>query len=291
MTRTDPLAFASLAAEQIIKGLGITSLPVNPTKIAKDKGITVVAKPIDDRGSSGMLVRRGNDFAIAYATHLENEGFENFSIGHELGHFFLPGHVEAVIRGDEGVHVSRAGFNSGDKFEAEADRFSAGLLMPRHLFFPALQRAGSGLAAIEVLRKLCASSMHATAIRYAQCAREPVAIVVSKGGSIDHCFMSEALKRVDGIEWLKKREQIPRETPTFEFNQLSSNVELGVQVNETSNLQDWFGGKHSVEISEDVIGLGGYGKTLTILYDVELPEPEDDDEEKNLIDSWTPRFR
>lgn len=238
-----------------------------------------------------MLVRLGNDFAIAYATHLQNEGFENFSIAHELGHYFMPGHVGAVIQGETGMHVSRAGFNSGDKYEAEADRFAAGLLMPRHLFFPAIENAGQGLAAVEALAALCKTSLHATAIRYTQCTRDPVAIIVSRGGVIDHCFMSDALRQLDGIDWLKKREGVPRNTATFAFNQVRTNVEHGIRLEETSNLQHWFGGKRRIEISEDVVGLGRYGKTLTVLYDIDLPEPEEEEDEDNLIESWTPRFK
>jgi len=291
MIKADPYAFAAVAAEQIVKGLGLTALPISPRTIAEAREIVVQAKPVSDKGCSGMLVRFGNDFAIAYATHLQNEGFENFSVAHELGHFYLPGHVEAVIQGDQGMHISRAGFNSTDRYEAEADRFAAGLLMPRHLFFPAIEKAGSGLAAIEKLADLCRTSLHATAIRYTQCTRDPMAIVVSRGGVIDHCFMSDALKHLDGIDWLKKREGVPRNTPTYTFNQVQSRVDRGERVEETSNLQHWFGGKRSIEISEDVVGLGSYGKTLTVLYDIELPEPEDEEDEDRLIESWTPRFK
>lgn len=287
----DPYAFAAQAAEQIVKGMGVTTLPVDPRAIAEKREIVVQAKPVEDKGCSGMLVRLGNDFAIAYATHLQNEGFENFSIAHELGHYFMPGHVEAVIQGENGMHVSRAGFNSNNKYEAEADRFAAGLLMPRHLFFPAIEKAGQGLVAIDALAILCKTSLHATAIRYTQCSRDPVAIIVSRGGIIDHCFMSEALKQLNGIDRIKKREGVPRNTATFAFNQISTNVEHGIRVEETSNLQHWFGGKRRIEISEDVVGLGRYGKTLTVLYDIDLPEPEDEEDEDNLIESWTPRFK
>lgn len=287
----DPYAFAAQAAEQIVKGMGVTTLPVDPRAIAEKREIVVQAKPVEDKGCSGMLVRLGNDFAIAYATHLQNEGFENFSIAHELGHYFMPGHVEAVIQGENGMHVSRAGFNSNNKYEAEADRFAAGLLMPRHLFFPAIEKAGQGLVAIEALATLCKTSLHATAIRYTQCTRDPVAIIVSRGGIIDHCFMSEALKQLNGIDWIKKREGVPRNTATYVFNQIPTNVEHGIRVEGTSNLQHWFGGKRRIEISEDVVGLGRYGKTLTVLYDIDLPEPEDQEDEDNLIESWTPRFK
>jgi hypothetical protein len=287
----DPYAFASLMAEQIIKGAGISSLPIDPKAFARGKGIEVEAKPPGSAGVSGMLVRVGNEFAIAYSTHLDNEGFENFSVGHELGHFYLSGHMDAVIPGGNGVHESRAGFNSKDRYEIEADRFSVGFLMPRHLFFPALERAGRGLSAIEAMSALCKTSLHSTAIRFVQCTREPMAIVLSMGGRIDHCFMSDSLKNTRGIDWLRKREAVPRGTPTHTFNQDPTNVAHAVRIEQTSNLQQWFGGNRSVEISEDVVGLGRYGKTLTVLYDIELPEPEEEDEEAALIESWTPRFK
>ena len=290
MIKSDPYAFASLAAEQIIKGLGIATLPIDPKAIARERGIEVVAKPMKNEGVSGMLVRYGNEFAIAYATHHENEGFENFSVAHELGHYFLPGHAEAVIVGDNGSHASRAGYSSGDKYEAEADRFAAGFLMPRHLFFPAFEKAGSGLAAIENLAGLCKTSLHATAIRYMQCTRDPLAIVISRDGIIDHCFMSDALKNIDGIDWLRKREGVPRNTATFAFNKIPTNVLYGTRIEETSNLQYWFGGTRSIEISEDIVGLGRYGKTLTVLHEIEVSDPEDEESEQSLVDSWTPRF-
>ena len=83
-------------------------------------------KPARDAGVSGMLIRVGNEFAIGYATHIDNEPFQRFSVSHELGHYFLPGHVDAVI-GESGIHESRAGFASNDRYEIEADRFAAGL--------------------------------------------------------------------------------------------------------------------------------------------------------------------
>ena len=237
-----------------------------------------------------MLIRVDNEYAIAYATHIDNEPFQRFSVSHELGHYFIPGHPDAVIDAN-GIHESRAQFSSKDRYEMEADGFAAGLLMPRRLFLPALERAGSGLAAIETLGALCKSSIHATAIRFAQCTPDPVAIVVSVGNRIDHCFMSESLKDVEGIDWLRKHETVPRTTPTFRFNGKSENVRCCTRITETSNLQDWFSGGRSIEISEDIIGLGSYGKTLTILYDIDVPEPEDEDDDEALRESWTPRFR
>ena len=268
---------------------GFTALPVDPLEIAGKVDIDVQAKPKTTVGVSGMLLRHGDNFGILYATHIENPGFQRFSIGHELGHYFLPGHIDAVLGGCN-MHESRAGFTSGDKYEMEADHFAAGLLMPQKLFIPAMRRAGEGLAAIEYLASLCQTSLTATAIRFTQCSRDPVAIVVSTGHTIHYCFMSDSLRDVDGIDWIRKREAIARNTPTFTFNQDLSKVQQAARVTATSNFQDWFGGHHSIEIREDVIGLGGYGKTLTVLHEIDIADEDEEDEEK-LIESWTPRFR
>jgi Zn-dependent peptidase ImmA (M78 family) len=88
-----------------------------------------------------MLLRVHNSFGIVYARHIDNLGVERFSIAHELGHYFLPGHVDAVL-GDRDSHESHAGFGSGDCYELEADHFAAALLMPRQMFSTALRRAG-----------------------------------------------------------------------------------------------------------------------------------------------------
>ena len=67
--------------------------------------------------------------------------------------------------------------------------------------------------------------------------------------------MSDALKVLGAIDWIRKREAVPRNTPTFAFNKDVDNVRRALRVDGTSNLQDWFGGRRSIEVSEDVIGL------------------------------------
>ncbi|MFP5348219.1 MAG: hypothetical protein ACLGHO_00055, partial [Gammaproteobacteria bacterium] len=151
--------------------------------------------------------------------------------------------------------------------------------------------AGEGFAAIEHLARLCRTSLEATSIRYAQCTDTPMAIVISTGKQINYCFMSDALKAVEGLDWIRKREALSRETLTYQFNQDADRVARAERDEGSSNLQDWFGGRHEVEVREDVVGLGSYGKTLTVLHSPDLPGEEEEDEEDSLIESWTPRFR
>jgi Zn-dependent peptidase ImmA (M78 family) len=67
---------------------------------------------------------------------------------HELGHYFLDGHVHSLFGLGQGLHQSESGFTSKNPVEREADAFAAGLLMPKTLFKTALAKAGQGLNAI-----------------------------------------------------------------------------------------------------------------------------------------------
>ena len=290
MSKTVPYWSATIAAEKVVKERAISALPVNPIALAQDLGIEVMSKPASAQGVSGMLLRRGNAFGIAYATHIDSIGFQNFSVAHELGHYFLPGHIDAVLSND-GVHESHAGFASGDRYEMEADHFAATLLMPRALFTDAMRTVGDGLPAIEKLAEQCRTSLTATAIRYTRCTRDPVAIVLSTGSRINYCFMSDALKEVEGLSWIRKGETLSTATTTFSFNQDPERVRHAERADDTTDIRDWFDGDHSLSITEQVIGLGNYGKTLTVLTAIDIEEQiEEIEGDEALVESWRPRY-
>jgi len=284
---------ASRFAERFLSEHKISSLPVDPVPIALNLGIEVYPKPTKSKGASGMLLRVGEAYAITYATHIESPGFQRFSISHELGHYLLPGHVEAVLDGN-GVHESFAGFRSDNEYEKEADSFAAGLLMPSQLFLSALSNTEPGLEAIEDLSSLCITSLPATAIRYAKYADYPVAIVVSTGSTIDYCSMSDSFKVLHDLEWLKKGQPVPRSTHTYAFNQKKKRVFEADRTEGVSSIHAWFGAGPEWDLIEEVLGLGAYGKTLAVLRPIIPDESKDDEEEQEfeseLTESWTPRF-
>lgn len=270
---------AVFSAERVIHENGITDLPVDPFAIAKNGHIEVIPRDPSDNGVSGMLIRVGEDFTIGYSTRINVFAFQRFSVAHELGHYYLPGHVEAVLDAS-GLHESRAGFSSSNHYELEADHFAAGLLMPRKLFIPKAENAGEGLAAIKSLSAICGTSLIATAIRLNQCTQYPLSIVVSTADKIEYCFMSDPLRDVQGIRWLHKGERLPENSLTREFNQCVSNIQKGLQKDCVLEAKDWFGENLESEMKEEVIGLGKFGKTLTVLHGINIPE----DREIDLVD-------
>jgi hypothetical protein len=96
-TQTFRLRMAKQKAEALLRDEGITALPVDPLAIAASRDIAVKPKPDTVEGVSGMLLRHGDVFGILYATHIPSEGFQRFSVGHELGHYFLEGHIDHLL--------------------------------------------------------------------------------------------------------------------------------------------------------------------------------------------------
>lgn len=284
---------AKAAANAVLHQMKVEGLWVDPEAIATSKGILVQAKPDTAAGVSGMLLKSGDHFGIMYATNIPSRGFQRFSIAHELGHYFIEGHPEALLT--EGFHESRAGFVSGDPFEQEADHFAATLLMPEAPFKKAIAEQDAGLACVEALRKACDTSLTATAIRYSALTSDGIAVICTTGDAVDWCFMSDGLKQAKGLAFLRKGIGVPLGTVTARFNATPENIRTGQRDEGERHLSDWMGGDRSYRIIEEVVGLGRYGRTLTILtckaLSLRSDAGPDDDDEEALIESWTPRFR
>lgn len=284
---------AEAAASVVLRDLSITGLRVEPEEIATSKGILVKAKPDTADGVSGMLVKAGDEFGIMYATRIPSRGFQKFSIAHEIGHYCIDGHSDALLT--HGIHVSHAGFVSNDPYEQEADFFAAALLMPERAFRRAIEDCDAGMICVEHLRRECETSLTATAIRYSNLTRDAVAVIISKGDAIDYCFMSEGLKQAKGIKWLRKGTPVPAGTVTESFNARPENVRTARKDSGEGRLNDWMEGDKVYKISEEAVCLGSYGRTLTVLtcksLSMRIEGAEGDDEEEALIESWTPRFK
>ena len=293
MKRPFRLKIAQQTAEAFLKKKGMLKLPVDPFEVADSLDIVVQGKPNDVAGVSGMLIRQGNSFGIIYATNIDSPGFQRFSVSHEIGHYLLEGHPENVFT--NGIHVSRAGFVTDDVYELEADHFAAGLLMPEVPFRSAAEDHEPGLDAIKQVAGLCHTSLTATAIRYAETSRDPVGVVVSTDGVVDYCFLSPAMQGLPQRTWVKKGSQIPIGSSAAALAANKARVLAAERVIDTVDIRDWLGGPTVVQATEDSVGLGSYGKMLTVLtFPMAAMQNEiDDDEETDdqVLDRWTPRFR
>ena len=270
---------------------GFSAFPIDPFAIAAHHDINVVAKPPDIEGVSGAILFVGEDVTIIHATNIRSDGFIRFTVAHELGHYLLEGHAEEICKAG-GHHHSRAGFTQGDqRIEIEADHFASGLLMPTRLVREFLNGSTIGLESILELANRAECSVTASAIRAAECAEHPLCIIVSADRSICYAFMSDAFKKLRPGGFLRKGTTLP-DSLTRQFNDEPERVEVGDRDCGQTDMVEWFGGR-SLPLDEEVIGLGSYGRTLTVLSNEELAQSDDEeteDEEESLIRSWEPKF-
>src|SRR2546426_183490 len=95
MTRGERIARRT--AIEVLDDLKIVTYPVDPEAIAQRRGLL-----FEERGGFpdtvfGAFFRAGDRFGIVVSTACFGEGHRRFTIGHELGHYFLPGHVEELL--------------------------------------------------------------------------------------------------------------------------------------------------------------------------------------------------
>lgn len=150
--------------------------------------------------------------------------------------------------------------------------------MPESLFRDAMLDAPEGFEGIEMLAGKCRTSITATAIRYASFAEHPVAVLVSSGTTISYCFMSERFRELVGRGWIGKGQRLHSGSATAKFNLDPKNIAAARQKSVWSRLDLWADDVCELELKEDVVGLGSYGKTLTVLFNNDLELDQDDEE-------------
>lgn len=262
-------------AQEMLNEAGVTSLPVEPIEVAKHFEIDVQAKPPHVSGASGWLLRVGDAFAIIYATHIASVGFQHFSIAHELGHYWLDGHPDHVFRsGTE--HISHAGFGSTDPIEREADYFAACLLMPKPLCKPLINKNLDGMAAVLDLAKQCETSLVAAAMRYAEIGHLPTGVIQCLNGRVEFCASYPLQSHVKWARPLLRNAKVPSNSATHRVSEDQDAILRGAEDSDSASAGDWFPGAQSnASLIEEVIGLGSFGRTLTLLTLEESDEDED----------------
>ena len=124
MTARNPLALVQEAKK---------SIPVNLEELARQLGVSVSYKRLDD-DLSGYIHKDGDQWEIAVnARHAPTR--QRFTLAHELGHFVL--HRNKLGEGTNDTKAYRADANKSfynsaieRRHEREANQFAAGLLMP-----------------------------------------------------------------------------------------------------------------------------------------------------------------
>lgn len=273
MARQISLLGAKNLAERILEEAGLLELPVDIESLAQKNNIIVEEMPTElaSRSVYGALLITNDTTAIFYSSLIKNLGFQRFTIAHELGHYFLDGHIDTLVDSD-GLHLSDSDFCSPNLCELEADHFASSLLMPAKLCRKLIGGCDDGLTAIKALADASWSSLTAAAIRYIDFASTPSAIIVSSKGIIQYSIKNRNFFQYGTLPF--KGSPLPKESLSYSV-MAPEKQKLLIDNELESDISLWVGGRHSFPCLEEIVPLGSTGKLLTILT---CPEKEEEDD-------------
>jgi hypothetical protein len=148
------------------------------------------------RGIDGMLKKRKkkNDWVIAYDGSIESKGRTNFTLGHELGHYFLHRNIHDNFECGQDTFFD---YNSSvsRKMEAEANTFASYLLMPIDDFRQQVGNARISLDLLDACARRYDTSFTATALKWLDFTKEIAIIVVQRDGFILWSYPSGSARK------------------------------------------------------------------------------------------------
>lgn len=171
----------SALADAVLHEHNPTDKPVDPEAIARVKGLVVVYGYYGE-AFDGLLRHRNGDFTVfCNLSRVEGKRTHRakFTLAHELGHFFISNHRNALRSGLAVHHPSFCEYESKLFVEQQADCFASNLLLPRERFVKSAITLGTsgGMRTILGLAQKFDVSVTATAIRYAALAVSPCIVI------------------------------------------------------------------------------------------------------------------
>lgn len=137
-----PRDHIKVAVQRLLKDAGITAAPIDIEALAVRQGAVVSYEPFKEE-LSGILIKE-NDRTVIGVNSSHPTTRQRFTIAHELGHLTLDHKGELFVDQTvklQGTVIRRDGVSSQavDRFEIEANRFAAELLMPESLIVAAVR--------------------------------------------------------------------------------------------------------------------------------------------------------
>ena len=277
-------------AEGILKQVPDMPIPVPIEDVARSVDITDITLIGTDSFEGGLVTDRDKSEGVILVNRKSRRQRQRFTIGHELGHFLMPLHLP-----DNGIQFmcTLADMRRSDssktadrsvRVEVEANCFAASMLMPAVLFRRDLAR--SAVPDIALLLRLCDkydTSKEATARRFCELTDTPSAAVFSKDGK----FLYAVRGREFPFIALRRDQPLAEKSLTARFKGVEGDVSNMAAIDSYwwTDAEPHCNGQI---LEQALLQVDGYRLTLLQLDEEGI---EEGDDEQDLIDAYTPRFR
>jgi Zn-dependent peptidase ImmA (M78 family) len=247
------------------------SARVDPVAIVRAKGITVSYGHYGD-AFDGLLEHRYRRFHIYInLDRVERAGSPRarFTFGHELGHYFIDEHRNALAAGLAPSHPSICEYESDLLVEKEADHFASNLLMPTYSFKQLAAPTALGLEGILKIAEHFGTSVTSTAIKYAQLDIVPCAVIKWNKDGFGWKWLSTETFRARYHKTIESVNYLPEDSPTAKAV-AGEHVPAQGFFSAGTTVSAWFpyvddGGYRNAILIEQAVPLGRFG-ALTFLY-------------------------
>jgi Zn-dependent peptidase ImmA (M78 family) len=256
--------------------------PVPIEDIAREVGIQDI-QDLDVEGfEGGLLSNPEKSTGIVMVKLGMAARRRRFTIGHELGHFLVPTHqgMQQCTKMDMSEARRDTPYR---RQEAEANRFSAALLMPKPSFTLEVRTLGSAdVSHIRALGDMYDTSMEATAHRYVELSREDCAIVFALQGRVRYVRPSRSFPKMA----VTTGGTLPVGSATARAG-VGAGSRPWAEVDGAVWLQTEWGRRPPRLLEQPLVQSNGYTITLLLL---DADEQERDEEAEELETRWKVGF-
>ena len=134
-----------------------------------------------------------------------------------------------------------------------------------------ITKTGAGLAAVRAIETTFATSLVCAGVRYANLTFDHASVILSRGKVIEWASCSTSMQEHVWARARKKGDWAPPRSMTYALARSPERVLAGEEGGGEGTLAEWFDGAPNVPVTEEVVGLGPYGRVLTVLTCAHLP--------------------
>jgi Zn-dependent peptidase ImmA (M78 family) len=180
----------ALCAEMVLEMYPPHQNKTDVRAILRAEGICLLEETFEDH-FEGLIHCKNDKFYIYLNKRLCESmpaGRINFTIAHELGHYFLPWHKKSLVENELMQQKQDSFVQEDELIEREAEYFASCLLMPEKEITAAFSEAPFSLSLIDAVAEQFGVSRYACIVRYVEKGPDPIMLVYSNSGRVTSTY-------------------------------------------------------------------------------------------------------